>query len=119
MLASPAPIDGKRAYGYLKQICEIGPHRRFRSQHPPAQAGRRSFHKNGRSCPEQPFRAVHPLTGKRVSMANLIGSWYPDRLQRIVIGATTTPGLTPTRKSTRTFKLPFLAPTTEPRVSPC
>ena len=25
MLASPAPIDGKRAYGYLKQICEIGP----------------------------------------------------------------------------------------------
>src|SRR5262249_46702210 len=25
MLASPAPIDGQRAFGYLKQICEIGP----------------------------------------------------------------------------------------------
>ncbi len=25
MLASPAPIDGERAYGYFKQICEIGP----------------------------------------------------------------------------------------------
>src|SRR6516165_8151103 len=25
MLASPAPIDGQRAFGYLKQICDIGP----------------------------------------------------------------------------------------------
>ena len=25
MLATPAPIDGQRAYGYLKKICEIGP----------------------------------------------------------------------------------------------
>src|SRR6516165_4281167 len=24
MLASPAPIDGKRAFGYLKQICALG-----------------------------------------------------------------------------------------------
>ena len=25
MAVHPAPIDGDRAYGYLKQICEIGP----------------------------------------------------------------------------------------------
>lgn len=25
MPPNPAPIDGKRTYGYLKQICEIGP----------------------------------------------------------------------------------------------
>ena len=38
MVASPAPIDGRRAYGYLGQICEIGPRigigRRMCCQHP-------------------------------------------------------------------------------------
>ena len=27
------------------------------------------------------------MTGKRLGMANLIGSWFPDRTQRVVIGA--------------------------------
>jgi hypothetical protein len=88
MLASPAPIDGKRAYGYLKQICEIGPRiagseantqqRKLVAEH---------FTKMGAKVTEQPFTAQHPLTGERVSMANLVGSWYPDRIHRIVIGA--------------------------------
>jgi len=88
MLASPAPIDGKRAYGYLKQICEIGPRiagseantrqRKLVAEH---------FTKMGAKVSEQPFTTRHPLTGKRVDMANLVGSWYPDRLHRIVIGA--------------------------------
>lgn len=88
MLASPAPIDGKRAFGYLKQICEIGPRiagseantrqRKLVAEH---------FTKTGATVKEQPFRGEHPLTGRRVDMANLIGSWHPDRLQRVVIGA--------------------------------
>jgi len=88
MLASPAPIDGQRAYGYLKQICEIGPRiagseantrqRKLVADH---------FTKMGGKVREQPFRTRHPVTGERVSMANLIGSWHPDRLQRVVIGA--------------------------------
>ena len=28
-----------------------------------------------------------PITGKSVEMANLIGSWFPDRVERVVIGA--------------------------------
>ena len=58
MLASPAPIDGKRAFGYLKQICEIGPRiagseantrqRKLVAEH---------FTKMGATVKEQPFRA--------------------------------------------------------------
>jgi Zn-dependent M28 family amino/carboxypeptidase len=36
---------------------------------------------------EQPFRAVHPQTGKSLVMVNLIASWQPDNLRRVVIGA--------------------------------
>jgi len=89
MLADPPPaIDGKRAFGYLKQICEIGPHtagseansrvRRLIADH---------FTKLGGKVREQPFRAVHPATGEALVMTNLVASWKPDRLQRVVIGA--------------------------------
>jgi hypothetical protein len=88
MLASPAPIDGQRAYGYLKRICELGP----RIAGSEANARQRKlvgehFTKLGATVKEQPFRGEHPLTGRRVDMANLIGSWHVDRLQRVVIGA--------------------------------
>jgi hypothetical protein len=88
MLASPAPIDGQRAYGYLKQICEIGPRTAG------SEANRRQrklvadhFAKTGGKVREQPFRALHPVTGQPLVLANLIGSWNPDRLERVVIGA--------------------------------
>jgi Zn-dependent M28 family amino/carboxypeptidase len=88
MVASPAPIDGRRAYGYLKQICDLGP----RIAGSEANARQRKlvaelFTKMGAKVREQPFRVDHPLTGRPVEMANLIGSWQPDRLQRVVIGA--------------------------------
>ncbi|MFI5460639.1 MAG: M28 family peptidase [Isosphaerales bacterium] len=88
MFASPAPIDGKRAYGYLKQICDIGP----RTAGSEANARQRKlvadhFAKQGGKVREQPFRALHPVTGEKLVMANLIGSWKPDSLQRVVIGA--------------------------------
>ena len=88
MLATPAPIDGKRAYGYLKKICEIGP----RIAGSEANARQRKmvadhFTKNGGKVREQPFHAEHPLTGRRVDMVNLIGSWHPERLHRVLIAA--------------------------------
>jgi glutaminyl-peptide cyclotransferase len=110
MFASPAPIDGARAYGYLKQICEIGPRiagseantrqRKLVADH---------FTKMGAKVSEQPFTTQHPLTGKRVDMANLVGSWYPDRVHRIVIGAhyDTRPQPDQERTAARR-KLPFL-----------
>ena len=81
MLASPAPIDGNRAYGYLKTLCEIGPRiagsdantkqRKLVADH---------FTKMGAKVTEQPFTTQHPLNGKRVDMANLVGAWFPERI---------------------------------------
>jgi glutaminyl-peptide cyclotransferase len=86
--ALPAPIDGQRAYGYLKKICEIGP----RIAGSPENARQRKmvadhFTKMGGQVREQPFQANHPLTGRRVDMVNLIGSWHPERTQRVLISA--------------------------------
>ena len=88
MHPTPAPIDGRRAFGYLEQICKIGPRiagteantqqRRMVAEH---------FRKCGLTVREQPFVAVHPLTGHRVDMANLIGAWHPERLHRLVLCA--------------------------------
>jgi glutaminyl-peptide cyclotransferase len=83
-----APIDGKRAFGYLEQIVAIGPH----TAGSPANTRVRKlvadhFTKTGAQVREQPFRAIHPQTGKSLGMVNLIASWQPDNLRRVVIGA--------------------------------
>ena len=88
MFAPPAPINGERAFGYLKQICEIGP----RIAGSDANARQRKlvadhFTKTGGTVSEQTFRAQHPVTGERLSMVNLIGSWQPDRPRRVLISA--------------------------------
>jgi glutaminyl-peptide cyclotransferase len=88
MQSTPAKIDGKRAFGYLEKICEIGP----RVAGTEANARQRKmvaehFAKAGGKVKEQPFHAEHPLTGRRVDMVNLIGSWHPERLRRVVICA--------------------------------
>jgi glutaminyl-peptide cyclotransferase len=88
MFAPPVPIDGERAFGYLKQICDIGP----RTAGSDANARQRKlvadhFTKAGGKVREQPFPARHPVTREMLSMVNLIGSWQPDRLRRVLIAA--------------------------------
>jgi glutaminyl-peptide cyclotransferase len=88
MLATPAPIDGDRAYKYLKQICAIGP----RPAGSAANTKQRQlvashFEKLGAKVTEQPFSGADPKSGEKVDMVNLVGSWHPERLQRVVIGA--------------------------------
>jgi hypothetical protein len=88
MTLSPAPIDGKRAYGYLQKICDLGP----RVAGTPANERQRQmvaehFVKLGGKVSEQHFSYPHPLTNQPVKMTNLIGSWHPDRLQRVLICA--------------------------------
>lgn len=84
----PAPIDGDRAYAYLKQICDLGP----RPAGSAANERQRAlvaehFRRLGATVREQPFTARDPLSGQPVAMANLIGSWFPERLERVVIAA--------------------------------
>ena len=84
----PAPIDGERAYGYLKRICDLGP-RPAGSQ---ANTRQRQlvadhFRQMGAALREQKFTGRDPQSGARVEMVNLVGSWFPDRAERVVIGA--------------------------------
>jgi glutaminyl-peptide cyclotransferase len=88
MAAVPAPIDGERAFGYLKDICAIGP----RPAGSEANTRQRNlvaehFKKLGAAVREQPFTGQDPRSGARVSMVNLIGSWHPERTERVVLGA--------------------------------
>jgi hypothetical protein len=88
-MASPAaPIDGERAYGYLKKICAAGPHPAGTA----ANARQRAlvaehFKAHGASVREQPFTGLDPRTREKVNMVNLIGAWHPERTERILIGA--------------------------------
>ncbi len=88
MLKEPPKIDGKRAYEYLKKICEIGP-RPAGSEANARQLKlvKDHFQKMGAELIEQPFPARHPQTGERLQLTNLIGRWHPERLERVVIGA--------------------------------
>ena len=84
----PAAIDGDRAFGYLKAICALGPHpagsaanarvRQLVADH---------FTKHGGAVREQPFAGRDPVSGAELAMANLVGSWFPDRAERIVLCA--------------------------------
>lgn len=85
---TPAPIDGDRAYGYLKEICAIGP----RPAGSEANARQRKlvaehFRKAGGAVREQPFGGRDPLSGAPVAMVNLIGSWFPERTERVLLAA--------------------------------
>jgi glutaminyl-peptide cyclotransferase len=85
--AAAAPIDGERAYKYLKEICAIGP----RPAGSAANARQRAmvaahFRKMGGLVREQPFSGIDPKSGARVAMANLVGSWSPERTDRVLLG---------------------------------
>ena len=109
MFASPPAIDGERAYEYLKKIVAIGPHtagseantrvRKLVAEH---------FTKMGAKVQEQPFRAVHPETGRRLLMTNLVASWKPEILQRVVIGAHYDTRPHPDQEDPERRNLPFL-----------
>jgi hypothetical protein len=80
------PFDGKQAYEYLKQLCDLGPR-------PSGSSGMAAqqkflvdyFQKLGATVTKQEFRARHPLTGDAVPMTNLLIQWHPDRKERVLL----------------------------------
>ena len=87
--AKATPVDGRRAYGYLKQLCQIGSRT---SGTPGMQQQQELLEKHfkglGAEVEYQRFQANrHPLTGKPVPMANLIVHWHPDTKRRILLCA--------------------------------
>jgi hypothetical protein len=88
MLAAPVEIDGQRAYKYLKDLCALGPRPAGSEANTrQRQLVARHFEKLGAKVTEQPFHGFDPRSGARVDMVNLVGSWHPDRRDRVVIGA--------------------------------
>ena len=79
-------VNAARAFGYLTDICEIGPRisgsggmkkqQEVISNH---------FKQLGATVTEQEFDAPHPLNGQPVRMKNLIVSWLPEKKERILL----------------------------------
>ena len=82
------PIDARRAYGYLKQICALGP----RPSGSPAMVEQQKmvgdhFRRLGATVKLQHFTGRDPLSGRAVPMANLIANWHPRQKKRVLLCA--------------------------------
>jgi Peptidase family M28 len=82
------PLDGQRAFSYLHELCAIGPRPSGSPGMEKQQAlVKEHFEKLGGKVSFQPFRANNPLGGGKVSFANVIAEWHPERKERILLGA--------------------------------
>ncbi|MBW3540230.1 MAG: M28 family peptidase [Planctomycetes bacterium] len=80
------PLDASRAFGYLVEICRLGPR-------PSGSEGMEKqqevlvahFEKHGAQVRLQEFDAAHPLNGQPVRMRNLIASWHPEAERRVLL----------------------------------
>lgn len=84
----PVAIDGKRAMGYLKDVCDLGP----RMSGSPAMKKQQDlvrdhFTKLGAEVQLQTFSAKQVSQPNAVDMANLIISWQPKSKKRAIICA--------------------------------
>jgi hypothetical protein len=82
------PFNGERAFGYLKELCAIGPRvsgtEGMRQQQAYLKA---HFERLGGRVTLQEFDARHPLDGKPVRMGNLLVEWHPEKRDRILLAA--------------------------------
>lgn len=82
-----APLfDAKRAFGYLEEICDIGP----RISGTEGMAKQQDiidahFTKLGAKVFYQEFDTAHPQTGGRVKLRNMIISWHPEARDRVLL----------------------------------
>jgi hypothetical protein len=81
-------FDGQRAYGYLRAICALG-NRMSGSEGMRRQQEllAQHFKDLGVAVEYQRFEGIHPLTKKPVPMGNIIVRWFPERAERILMGA--------------------------------
>lgn len=85
--ASAERFDGRRAYGYLKQICNLGARiSGSEAMQQQQELLEKHFTELGGQVELQRFQfPQHPLTGKPVEMANLIVRWNPEATERILL----------------------------------
>ncbi len=79
-------LDGKRAMGYLKTICAIGPRISGTAGMKEQQdLLRKHFEALGAKVETQPFTARQNSQRGSVDMTNLIVSWQPERKRRVLV----------------------------------
>ena len=86
--AIPAQYNAERAFGYLNELCDLGP----RPSGSPAMQRQQEllqkfFRERGAEVSLQTFQIRHPQDGSDVSLANLIASWHTDAPKRFLICA--------------------------------
>jgi hypothetical protein len=82
------PLNAARAYGYLQEICAIGP----RISGSPGMRQqlrllREHFAKLGGNVRFQPFMAPNPRGGEKVQLVNMIVEWHPEKKERVLLCA--------------------------------
>ncbi len=83
---TPAAFDAKRAMKYLEQICDIGPRiSGTDGMKKQQELLKKHFEDHGAKVRMQPFTAKQRSRDNPVEMANLIASWRPDRLRRVIL----------------------------------
>jgi hypothetical protein len=84
--AKDVPVDAERALRYLEQICKLGPRISgtdgMKKQQELVQ---KHFEERGAKVRLQRFRARQQSRPQSVEMANLIASWNPERLRRVIL----------------------------------
>lgn len=86
--AIPEQYDPARAFGYLKQLCDIGPRPTGSEAMRRQQAALATFFRRQGAEVEFQRRDIrHPETGQVVPMANLVARWYPERPRRFLLCA--------------------------------
>ena len=85
-LPRPAEFDGKRAMGYLKAVCDIGPRMSATKGMRTQQALiRKHFEDLGIPIKSQEFQGRQKSKLEPVEMTNLIASFAPERTRRVII----------------------------------
>ena len=82
------PFDGQRAFGYLEQLCELGP----RMTGSPGMVKQREllvkhFEDLGGKVRQQKFVVRHPRDGRPTEAVNLVVTWHADKKERVLLCA--------------------------------
>ncbi len=111
--AKPAAFDAKRAHGYLEALCKIGPRiSGSEGMKKQQQMLEKHFKEQGGQIEWQRFTVTQKSDPRRqeVPMANLIVSWHPDRMRRVILCSHyDTRPLADREPDARNWRKPFLS----------
>ena len=84
--AEPVAFDAKRAMGYLKAVCDIGPRiSGTEGMKKQQELLEKHFKEHGGAVSYQRFTARQRSQRKPVEMANLVVSYHPGRARRVIV----------------------------------